>query len=165
MNGASRHILSQEWPEFLDLLDTDSRRALEEFYTFARTLLSVAPPRNLWEIPEDQRDDMIHDLVLECCRSDFRILRRYQNCGHPFAAWFALVARNKMADWLRRNRKISDRRWAQGRSFSPPTPATISPEREVLNRMALEKVTGHIEALGDFCRLLLLGAAEGMKPR
>jgi len=40
-----------------------------------------------------------------------------------------------------------------------------APDRRADARMALEVVTDCIRELGETCRLLLLGAAEGMRPR
>ncbi len=77
----ARHLLRQEWPEFLDLLDRDSRRAFEEFYLFARRLLLAAPPHIFLEVPVDSREDIIHDVILHCCRDEFRVLRKYRNRG------------------------------------------------------------------------------------
>jgi DNA-directed RNA polymerase specialized sigma24 family protein len=158
----ARHILQQEWPSFLDRLDDDPARAAEEFYGFARTLLSVAPPRNLWEVPEDLREDVTHDLVLDCCRDGFALLRRYRDRGRPFAAWFALVARNRISDRMRRERRQVE--WDVQEDDRRERPA-VSPARRALDRVALEKVVSEVRALGDVCRVLLLGAAEGRSPR
>jgi len=159
----SQHVLKQSWPDFLDRLDSDPTRAFEDFYTFARTLLTVAPPRNLWELPDEQREDLIHDVVLDCCLDDYRVLRRYRNQGRPFASWFSLVARNRITDQLRRKREVLSEDYNGARS--PAAPAAASPDRLALSHAMLEKVVHHIESLGDVCRLLLLGAAEGLKPR
>jgi DNA-directed RNA polymerase specialized sigma24 family protein len=161
----STHILEQEWPEFLDRLDSDPSQAFEEFYLVARKLLSVCPPRILAEIPRDIREDVVHDIILSCCRDDFHVLRRYRRLGQPFALWFSFVARNKVRDRLRTRRGTD---WLK--TTGPEAEADLpdreaSPARVAGARVLYERVKAHVEILGEICKILLLGAAEGRRPR
>lgn len=161
----STHILEQEWPEFLDRLDSDPSRAFEEFYLFARKLLSVCPPHVLSEVPQGSREDIVHDIILSCCGDDFRVLRRYRRLGRPFALWFSFVVRNRVRDRLRSQRD-RDRMWAKRpEADTEPRHEEVSPARVAGARVLFERVRGHIEELGEVCKILLLGAAEGGQPR
>jgi DNA-directed RNA polymerase specialized sigma24 family protein len=161
----STHILEQEWPEFLDRLDADPSRAFEEFYLFARKLVSICPPHALAEIPQASREDVVHDVILSCCRDDFRVLRRYRKLGKPFALWFSFVVRNRVRDRLRTQRG-RERLGATSRERNAETRREeVSPARVAGARVLFERVKVHIEELGEVCRILLLGAAEGRHPR
>ena len=54
-------ILEQAAPAFLQLLDSDPEQGFAEFYRLARALLTVSPPRVMWQVPADKREDQIHD--------------------------------------------------------------------------------------------------------
>ena len=99
--------MRETWPVFLNRLEEEPQRAFAEFFSFAQRLLEVCPPGVLTQIPPDNREDVIHDIILHCCQDDFRVLKRYADQGRPFAAWFQLVARNKILDHLRSSGKIS----------------------------------------------------------
>lgn len=160
-----KHLLRQEWPAFLDLLDRDSSRAFEEFYLFARRLLQAAPPQILLDVPVEAREDLIHDIILHCCREKFWVLRQYRNRGHAFSAWFAFVAHNKVKERLRTKK---GKEWLRPRAADAvreqrapgPSPADTAAGRDLLDR-----VRAHVGELGQVCRVLLLGAAEGRPPR
>ncbi|MFH1842607.1 MAG: sigma-70 family RNA polymerase sigma factor, partial [bacterium] len=160
--------LRQTWPAFLGLLERDPKHCFAGFYIFARKLLTVCPPRALRMVPHQQRDDIIHDIILHCCQDDFRVLRRYQDHGKPFAAWFLLVARNKIVDQLRTERLGTPVSLAEEDEESPgiilqdsaPT-ADLQTDR----RKILAFVQDVLLQMSDKCRILIQGAAEGRKPR
>ena len=161
----STHILQQERPGFLDRLDSAPEIAFEEFYLFARKLLAVCPPQILWEVRPDVREDLVHDIVMSCCGDDFRVLRRYRAQGRPFSAWFSLVARNLILD------RVRTRRGSEAIAVGSPEPddrraaVDAPPDRVADARVLLERVKSIVGELGDVCRILLFGAAEGFPPR
>ena len=161
----SEHVLRQEWPEFLDRLDADSSRAFEEFYLFARRLLHTAPPPILLDVPVDAREDLVHDIILHCCREDFRVLRQYRNRGKPFSGWFVFVAHNKIKERLRTRKGKEWLRPESAEGAKEMRAATPSPARTAAGRDLLRIVQLHVSELGQVCRLLLFGAAEGRPPR
>ena len=161
--------LVQSWPRFLDQLDRDPDRAFESFYSFARRVLSVCPPSAFRSVPIDRREDLVHEIILHCCRNDFRVLRSYQKKGRPFAAWFQTLARNKALDSFRVKTETPFPN-AAGED-GPPSIEEILPDRQqlpdrVIARKTLLEIVGEcVGEMGENCRLLLAGSAEGLKPR
>jgi RNA polymerase sigma factor (sigma-70 family) len=161
-------LLRQSWPKFLDLLDTEPERGFAEFYDFTRRLLAVHPPRVYWQTPERHRADLVHDIILHCCRDDFRVLRRYQDRGMAFAAWLMLVARNKILDFLRAKDSSAGISLAEEDDENPGVHLR-DPEPPVDERVDRQKIISLVrtalEDMNDKCRVLIEGAAEGYKPR
>lgn len=161
-------VLSQSWPGFLDLISSNPERAFEQFYRFARRMLTVCPPSVMWQVAPSNREDQIHDIVLHCCRDDFRVLRRYQNRGKPFAAWFMFVARNKILDHLRSKGNAPKVSLAEEDAENPgivlEDPSPLADE-QVERRQIIEQVLAALQSLSDQCRILIQGAAEGYRPR
>jgi DNA-directed RNA polymerase specialized sigma24 family protein len=159
------HPLHETHPAFLDLLDSNPLGAWEEFYAFAVRFLRACPPRATAGWSREEREDLVSAVVLHCCRDEFRVLRRYRDVGRPFAAWLFLVARNKALDEIKRRRgRVFGEGEAEARAHSRV--AVDPPADEVAgHRQTLEIALRCIEEMGDNCRLLLLGAAEGLSPR
>jgi len=161
-------ILEQAAPAFLQLLDSDPEQGFAEFYRLARALLTVSPPRVMWQVPADKREDQIHDIILHCCRDDFRVLRRYQDRGKAFAAWFMLVARNKILDHLRSKDSDSGVPLAEEDSENPGVvlrDGTPLADAQTEQRQIIELVREALQMMSDKCRILIEGAAEGYRPR
>lgn len=161
-------VMDKPWPSFLDLLSTSPERAFEQFYLFAQRMLTVCPPSVMWQVTPSNREDHIHDIVLHCCRDDFRVLRRYQNRGKPFAAWFMLVARNKILDQLRSKANAPKVSLAEEDAENPGVVLVDSAplaDEQTERRRIVELVTGTLQNLSDQCRILIQGAAEGYRPR
>jgi len=161
-------LLRQTWPTFLCLLERNPEHCFAGFYQFARKLLTVCPPRALRMVPYQQRDDIIHDIMLHCCRDDFRVLRRYQDHGKPFAAWFMLVARNKIVDLLRNERLGTPVSLAEEDEENPGvilldnTPAA---DQQADRKKILACVQDVLQQMSNKCRILIQAVAEGHRPR
>ncbi len=161
------HILKETSPGFLLFLDGNPSRAFEGFYLFAKRMLSSVPPRILWQVPEERREDVVHEVILHCCQDDFRVLRKYRDRGKPFAAWFSFVARNRITDMIRKEMKEKgavslDVEQGVGAIIPDNKPL---PDHIIGSRNLLSIVSECIGEMGESCRLLLMGAADGLKPR
>jgi RNA polymerase sigma factor (sigma-70 family) len=155
-------------PAFLDLLDTDRDRAFRLFYEFTHRFFRACPPRAVRMVPEDRREDLVHDVILLCCENDFRVLRNYTAQGRAFSLWFSILARRKIIDWLRG--RADAEKTANNVEFDAHFERNFdanhqAPDRLVARRALLDIVRGAVERLGPRCRLLVLGAAEELKPR
>jgi DNA-directed RNA polymerase specialized sigma24 family protein len=51
-------------------------------------------------VPPQDREDRVSELICHFCKDSFRVLRKYQDRGRPFAAWFLHVANNFLHDRL-----------------------------------------------------------------
>lgn len=145
------------WPAFLDLLQSDPRKASEQFYVFAKRLLLASPPSILSQIGFASKEDVIHEVVLHCVRNNFRVLRTYRNEGKPFAAWFKRVATRKALELKR----AED-------GFTHEVPAEqiesrLSASAEV--RQTILIVNQCLVHMTSKCQILLRSAAEEFTPR
>jgi RNA polymerase sigma factor (sigma-70 family) len=161
-------VLEQTWPAFLDLLNEDPQEALRAFYSFARRLLIVKPPRPLRKLPHAEAEDLIQEILLHCVCDNFKALRQYTDQGRPFAAWFYILAHNKCMDYIRRRKRETEIIWSDyhndlnsGRSVAN---RDISPEEKTGLRNGIRIVRRCMAVLGQYCRLLLELAADEYKP-
>ena len=167
-SGVREDTIEQSRPRFLDLVDENPEAAFRSFYAFVQKMFNACPPRAIRMVPPDHRPDLVHDIVLECCRDDFRVLRGYTDQGRPFAVWLSILSRRRIIDWLRA-RKDGDK--TEGHvEFSPEFQQILPdhklpPDRVVARKVLLDMVEGALQQLGERCRLLILGAAQGLKPR
>ncbi len=161
--------LGASWPDFIEQLDSDPERCFAGLYSFAKDLLRICPPAALRGLTRDLREDVVHDLVLHCCKDDFRVLRSYRDRGRPFAAWLQLVVRNRFLDTVRREKRANVVSLDDDPDSTPlqvPDPeATARVDGGVDRDMILDKVRAALTVLTDKCRLLVQGAADGYKPR
>lgn len=154
------------WPPFLDLLDKDPKAAFEGFYRFAVAVLTEKPPRPMFSLDPEDRQDAIHIIVLHCVDRNFRVLRKYRRTGKPFAVWFFAVAHNEIISYIRKlgtepiSTSIPDDSESIAKAFGLFNPGRIFELREVL--VIIRK---KIEKMGEYCRLLLEMAADEIKPR
>jgi DNA-directed RNA polymerase specialized sigma24 family protein len=161
---APHHPLDDPWPPFLDALDSEPAKAWEGFYRFAVRLLRSRPPRIFASLSIEEREDVISTIVLHCCRDEFRMLRTYRNMGRPFAAWLVLVARNRALDRLKQIARAPSNRGLEMDRSQPVDPRATALEVAEVGQ-ALEVTRRCIGELGESCRLLLWGAAEGLTPK
>jgi DNA-directed RNA polymerase specialized sigma24 family protein len=137
-------------------------------YRYAARLLKICPPSIYLALTPARREDVLHDLMLHCCRDDFRVLRRYRDRGRPFAAWLQLVTRNLLLDRWRTDRLATAVPLESDDDDRPdvvvPDPAPGA-DRELDGRRLLDAARDAMQRLSAECRLLLQGAAEGLKPR
>lgn len=159
------------WPGFLDLVDSNPRKAAEGLYRFVYTLFRTAPPRILRSLPTEKHQDLMHDIVVHCIKQNLRVLRQYQNKGRPFAVWFYFIARNLILDSLDRERQtptfsdpsLVDEAAGRTRSDQSLTGNPIHQRSEM--RQTLEAVNSCLEKIGDYCRALLRMAGDELVPR
>ena len=147
-------------------LDRDPELAYEAFYWYAVAHLSTHPPAPLRSVSNDDRMDMIHEVVMHCCREEFRVLRRFDP-ARSFSTWFAFVARNHIIDVLRRGRgDLNSYAVLEDDSQIELVPSPeANPEREAESRDLVEKIEQVLRQMNDKRQILLLGAAEGRAPR
>ncbi len=160
--------LNETWPSFLDRFDPDPDGAFTDFFDFANRMLAACPPRLLYQVGVDDREDLLHDIILHCCRDGFRVLRSYRNRGKPFAAWFMLVARNRILDHLRKRRGTAVALAEEVDDDQPGvvlTDDTPGADRLTDRKRLIALVQDTLHRMSDECRTLLQGAAEGFKPR
>lgn len=100
--------LSDSWPSFFDHLDSDQQRAQREFCEWAMRFFAACPPGQLSGLPREQREPLCYDIIGDCIIDDFKILRKYKNCGKPFAGWFMVVARRRIIDRFRSIKRTPD---------------------------------------------------------
>ena len=144
----------------MELLDSDPQRAWEEFHAFAWKLTQLRQPVALASLPHEEREDLVADIVQDFQQDQFRILRRYENRGRPFAAWFWLVVKRRALDRLKAM-KIRDYEEIPGWVMDD---APLAAE-EVGSKAALEDIRRVIKQLSPRCQLLLMATAEGYKPK
>lgn len=152
-------------PGFFHLMDEDPKAAFEAFYRMAVAQLRTCPPLPLRTVDAGDRLDLIHEVVVHCCRDDFRVLRSYDR-RRRFDIWFDFVARNRILDTTRPGRAERSRR-VEVEDDILESIARVSPgaEGQAHARLLLEKVRHAVDSLGEKCRILVLGAAEGRSPR
>lgn len=169
--------LSDRWPGFLDLMDTNPTAAMEGFYKFAEHMFQIAPPRIYNRVPVDDREDVFSEVVNHCIDRNFRKLRQYEpRSGATFAGWLATVAFRKISDWLKheatfRKREVpnpvvgptdSQPDIRREKEFADPAPGPAS-EWEARERESI--FDSMIRKLGRRCRLLLRLRSRGFTNR
>jgi RNA polymerase sigma factor (sigma-70 family) len=164
--------LKDPWPPFLDGILRGDQSAIKEFADFAYRTLRFAPPRVLRGLKDQERDDAIQSIILHFIDNNCSILKRYQNTGSPFVAWFVTVAGNRAYDLLRRNAsrpesaEVSmDVEVGEGHSLmeqiGDPSPG---PESITVQRRLLDSVRHCLGQLSRKCQILLMAAAEEYDP-
>lgn len=151
------------WPGFLDLLDSHPEKGLEGFYLFVARLLHTSPPRLMNSLNEEDKEDLLQDIVIHCIQDNFRVLRTYKNEGNSFAAWLYFIARNKIIDVFRKSGREVELR-------SNPYPQELrrsqdaSRDREDFGD-AVNIVRKCLEKMDEYCRLLLKMSSDEFLPR
>ncbi len=156
-----------EGPEFLRYIKSNPRKAAELFYVYAVGKLRTAPPREMHGVPDNERADLIHDIVMHFLKDDMRVLRRYT--PDNFEAWFYTISRRKVVDyWRERGRKPDLTRDADVSedqvTENNPGPLMEDPAVRTELRDLLRKVNQYIHELDRKCRLLLRLAAREFPP-
>lgn len=160
-------ITRESFPWFLRALDADPQKAAAGFHEFAWKLLRSSPPPRFRGLPEQDREDIIADLVAQWLSDDFRTLRAYRDTGRPFAGYVATAANNRASDhWrrqMRRGGSIDDpeREAAVLVIADPGEPL----DARAVDRIELEEVSRCVQGLSERCQVLVQGAADGLKPR
>ncbi len=146
---------SDKWPGFLDLLDSEPGKALDEFYRLASGTIARVPPRPVRGLAKQAFEDFFHDFVLACCKGRFRKLKQYRDRGRPFAGWLYVVAHNFALDWLARlDQPMENTNFAETAGVSGNGLAHL-----------VQNVQQAISTLSEKCRLLLKLAAEEYTPK
>ncbi len=157
----NNHNLS--WPGFLDLLDSHPEKGLEEFYLFVARLLRTSPPRLMNSLSEEDKEDLIQNIVIHCIQDNFRVLRTYKNEGNAFAAWLYFIARNKIIDFLRKSGREAKPKISSNPGALRQSNVT-SGNREDFGD-AVYVVRKCLEKMDEYCRVLLKMAADEFLPR
>jgi len=156
-------------PEFLNILDSNPKRALKEFYDYAYHLLMSPPVSVLHPFDDSEKMDIFQDLIYKCAREDFRILRTYRE-DKNFPAWLITIFYRDVFRRLRRsNREFAFAIMApkdSENSYEETVVAQNNPADEYLDWKKLSRtVYTYMKELTLLCRLLLSMSAEGYKPR
>ncbi|GEM_PF-1521735 len=96
-------LKSLSWPWFLDLLDSDPRKAAEGFSRFARKRFTSYPNSYLNSLSRDEQEDIIQDVIVGCIENNFSRLRGYQDIGKSFGGWLTRILVNKCKDYGRKS--------------------------------------------------------------
>ena len=155
------------WPPFLGLMDSDPNSAADLFCRFAMSLLETKPPRIFRSLSVDEQSDLTTDIVIHCIDMNFRILRKYEDKGSPFAAWFYFIARNKAIDYIRR--KDADVDVVVANPETGFDPLEITEDRRAYHAASdevkemLDEIDKCWMEMSEKCRLLLKLAAREYK--
>jgi len=157
------------WPPFLDLLDSDRKAAIVEFYRFLIWTLNKVPPRPMRGLCMEDQEDVKHEILIHCIEKGFKVLRQYVPSAKPFAAWLYTVAHNVCVDCIRRkslrSEEVSIHEDSNGKKLEHVLANPIDEERR--HQMAHYKsiVMKVLEKMDDYCRILLGMAADEFTPR
>ncbi|MFH1314761.1 MAG: sigma-70 family RNA polymerase sigma factor [Candidatus Eisenbacteria bacterium] len=160
----------ESWPAFLDMLESDPKAAFAAFYRLAMATLSLAPPRQMRGLSQEDCQDLIHEVVFHCVRDDFRVLRRYVDMGKPFVAWLYTIAHHKCLDYLRSHdikvQVVSIHENPEGKGLENvlADPAN-GPDKRSEDADLVAIVKKAMGQLGERCRLLLEMAADEFMPK
>lgn len=141
-------------PPFFELLDSNPEEAFRQFYIFAREQFHAVPPPPVRSLPAEERQDLFHDVVYHCVSKNFRVLKKYRECGYPFAGWLYVVAHREALASLRRRARPAV---GQG-----PAHSKRAPHPDL--RRLLDRVRSALNDLKEDCRRLLLLAADEYTP-
>ena len=148
-----------DWPEFLDRLDSDPRLASLEFHQYAKQLVDKSPPTGLrqWIAGGWGQNplEFVSELHLHCTDRNFARLRQYRRQqGGGFKSWLLEVARNRIINDLRKHRPEYQKE---------PTPTTgrrsLPPSLKSAVQECLATLSTHQQ------ELLRLHDVEGLPPR
>jgi len=143
------------WPEFLNLLESDPKGALDGFYRLACNSIGSVPPRPVRGLSKQDFEDFFHDFVGVCCEKRFRKLRKYANRGRPFAGWLYVVAHNYALDWIAKT--------GRPREVPGDYESEVNPDTGLST--LVDTVREAMRTLSEKCRLLLKLAAEEYTPK
>ncbi len=85
-------LLQSSWPCFLDDLESNPKRAQEQFCDLAYRYFVARPFAIFRRLPGWSLHDFVTEIVLHFIKDDCRRLRSYENQGLPFVAWLRVVA-------------------------------------------------------------------------
>jgi DNA-directed RNA polymerase specialized sigma24 family protein len=164
-NRSSREeILTQTYPEFLELLKTDTSAGVAEFDRCVRSWLLQHPSPCLRTLAPEDREEIIGDLIYHLISDDAARLRRYEDQGSPFLAYLTTAVERRCKSFYRKKREdlLVDQVDDNGMPrINPAAP------RESLDGGILAKIVWEfIQDLDVECQLVLLGFfKDGLKPR
>lgn len=162
-------MLQETWPNFLDCLDSDPKRAGTEFSHYALKFFEGFRPKFLTWFAPSEREDIQQEIIMHCINNDFRVLRLYRRQTSSFAAWFLVTAGNKAGDLLRmKNRRPTNSSFdndSDGHHSAPEHVYRRTPESEFTQRQYLEKVNQLIAGLNKYCQLLLRLDGDEFAPK
>lgn len=139
--------LGSSWPEFLTRLDTHPDEARRTFFDLSYRYLVARPPKAFFWFDEEDRLDLVSEVLLYLVADGFWRLRKYRDQGTSFLGWLRVVTNNYAKDVYkgRRNADPLDEDFPLPDPKSNPTNSFDSKDiarvREVIfstdNRMCL----------------------------
>ena len=157
------------WPQFLDLLDSDTQAALAGFYRFLTWTFSKVPPRPVRSLRTEDQEDVKQEIFVHCIEKDFRVLRQYVPSGRPFAAWLYTVAHNVSIDYIRKkesnHKVVSIHEDSNGKSLENTLVNPIDEVKRFMIARYIPAAKKMMERLDEYCRLLLEMAADEFTPK
>lgn len=159
-------MIGDNWPEFMNYLDTDPDRAMAGFYDFTWQVFQRFPPRNLKRFhSQEEKEDAISEFILSCLNSNFRKLRLYTNKGQPMATWLVFIANRFFLDKLPgpasskvRIVSLTNDRDDQPIDIPSPDPG---PEGDLGEKEIIILVRSAIKKLSERCQTLLAFELDG----
>jgi DNA-directed RNA polymerase specialized sigma24 family protein len=171
VTGAAKRLnarLWDPWPEHLHHLhDPEKEDEVSRlFEIFLRLLLKARKPKGYEDLPLQERNDLVRDLLFYFYENHFRRLKQYRNIGKPHAVWVLKVAANYIQDRLRQlDAEASHIHRDSYEDLSARNLVDENPlwedrsKRESLARIVREELSG----LEEECWLLLSRTAEGFR--
>lgn len=171
-NSGTQHILEQSWPDFLEYLQSDWRKAADQFAGFAYKVLQSQPPAILKTLNDDLRKEIIQLTVIHFIDNECRILKNYTDQGKPFKSWFYQVAYRKALDIVREKVRTDPRYVSRPKDseedfniFDVLEDTTSQADADLRGGEILEIIAGALRTLKTKCQLLILGAASGFQAK
>ena len=117
-------------------------------------------------LSREDREDAISEVVFHCLKDDLRVLRSYRDQGHSFASWFLVVAQYRTLDLLRRcSRSPETARSGPSGDVNCDRSPEGRPDESAFSRRNLDLVMRFVSQMDVTDQILLLGSAEGYRPR
>jgi len=144
--------------QFLELLHSDWKEGARLFSEYAYKALTLRPPRILASQSEQDRRDMIQEIILHFIEDRCRRLKKYKKMeGVPFLAWFLRGAQNKIISMIR----PSTARTEDEGPLEIIADVRSRPDEDAISEDLITIVAACLRELGDKCKILLLAEGAG----
>lgn len=158
-------MFDENWPSFLDCLDSDKNSAYKGFYQYAMSFFSICPPKVIRGQQELEREEFVAEVINHCINNNFRVLRKYENNGRAFRSWLITVAHNKCMDIIKkrsRNPITLERDNYIDENSQSEAIDLLNPNTEMRPHLkeAVDVVKELISMLGEKCKTLLELASQ-----
>jgi len=163
-------------PYFFSILDIDREKAFKEFYLHVEPILRFNPPRQIYILAPEEREDCLQEVFIHFWKEGCSVLKKYlkkvEETGKEinFNGWFYITARNKIISYIRELNRLPDMFSLGDDSEGDGLPDKLTGRNNgTEKKMDLEKL---IRIVGEIiiemrirCQMLLSMAASGLKPR